>query len=272
MAFHGPTTTHFQEEVRTKLVSSPSLHGSLSPQPRDRDIRAGTVSISTAGAICLAVIAAALVPGSPIYAILTAAGVALGAASVIAQLRHRNAPRLYQWLSALGGLTILVIGIIVAVSRLGASPMLATAGMVSSFYLIPFAALACFVGGLGQLPVKWIGPTLLATGGAAAAGWFSLGDDSLGTTLSVSLAACLSIAGCVFPVVRATKKRPHTLPSWLILISAILMAVLMLYTIGLALLPQQVPWPWVSPIFIAWAYLVSGILATAAGLLTSSRS
>lgn len=251
-------------------MSTSSLHGSLTPLPRDRDIRAGTASIATAGAVLLAVIAAALVPGSPIYAILTAAGVALGAASVIFQLRHRNRPRIYQWLSALGGLVILTIGILVAIARIGVSPLLTTAGVAASFYLMPIAVLACYIGGLGQLPVKWAGPVLMSTGGAAMAVWLSLGSGDAQTNLLIALAAALSIAGCVFPIVRAARKPPTTIPGWIIPLPALFMAILMLVMIGRALLPDLLPW--VSPVLVAWTYMVSGVLATLAGLLTSSKN
>lgn len=253
-------------------MSIPSLHGSLTPRPRDRDVRAGTASLATAGAVLLAVIAAALVPGSPIYALVSAAGVALGATTVVTQLRHRHAPRIYQWLSALGGVVILGIGMIVGIARLGSSPILATAGMTASFYLMPAAALACYVGGLGQLPLKWAGPTLLATGGAGTVAWLSLGADTTFTTILIVVAAVMSIAGCIFPLVRAVRKPPTTLPGWIIPVPAIMMILLMVYTMGQAVLPAQVPWPWLSPVIVAWTYLVSGVLATLAGLLTSSRS
>ena len=253
-------------------MSTPSLHGSLTPLPRDRDIRAGTASLATAGAVLLAVIAAALVPGSPIYALVSATGVALGAATVITQLRHRHAPRIYQWLSALGGLVILGVGMIVGIARIGSSPILTTAGMTASFYLMPAAALACYVGGLGQLPLKWAGPTLLATGGAGVAAWLSLGSDTTATAILIAVAAVMSIAGCIFPVVRAVRKPPTTIPGWIIPVPAIMMILLMIYTIGQAVLPAQFPWPWVSSVIVAWTYMVSGVLATLAGLLTSSRS
>lgn len=220
----------------------------------------------------MAVIAAALVPGSPIYALVSAAGVALGATTVITQLWHRHAPRIYQWLSALGGVVILGIGMIVGIARLGSSPILATAGMTASFYLMPAAALACYVGGLGQLPLKWAGPTLLATGGAGTVAWLSLGADTTFTTILIVVAAVMSIAGCIFPLVRAVRKPPTTLPGWIIPVPAIMMILLMVYTMGQAVLPAQVPWPWLSPVIVAWTYLVSGVLATLAGLLTSSRS
>ena len=251
-------------------MSTTSLHGSLTPLPRDRDIRAGTASIATAGAVLLAVIAAALVPGSPFYALLTAAGVAFGAASVIFQLRHRNPPRIYQWLSALGGFVILSIGLLGAIARIGASPLLVSAGMASSIYLMPVAVLACYIGGLGQLPVKWAAPVLMSTGGAATVAWLSLGPGGAQTNLLITLAAALSIAGCVFPVVRAVKKPPTTLPGWVIPVPALMMAVLMLVMIGRALLPDLLPW--LSPVVVAWTYMVSGLLATLAGLLTSSRN
>ena len=253
-------------------MSTPSLHGALTPRPRDRDIRAGTASLATAGAVLLAVIAAALVPGSPIYALVSAAGVALGAATVITQLRHRHSPRFYQWLSALGGLVILGVGMIVGIARIGSSPILTTAGMTASFYLMPVAALACYIGGLGQLPLKWAGPTLLATGGAGVVVWLSLGDDTGITTILIVAAAVMCIAGCVFPLVRVVRKPPRTIPGWIIPVPAIMMILLMVYTIGQATLPAGFPWPWVSPVVVAWTYMVSGVLATFAGLLTSSRS
>lgn len=250
----------------------PSLHGSLTPLPRDRNVRAATTSIATAGAVVLAVIAAALIPGTPSYALLSAAGVALGAASVIAQLRHRQSPRVYQWLSALGGFVILTLGILVAVARIGSSPMLSTVGMVASFYLMPIAALACYVGGLGQLPLKWMPATLMATGGAGAAAWLSLGGDTVASNILISIAAVLSIAGNVFPLARAVRRRPTTTAGWLLLIPAGLISLLMIHMIGVALLPDQVPWPWISPVLVAWTYMGSGVLATMSGLLTSSRS
>ncbi|WP_293950781.1 hypothetical protein [uncultured Corynebacterium sp.] len=253
-------------------MTTPSLHGSLTPLPRDRDIRAATASIATAGAVFLAVIAAALIPGSPIYSVVSAAGVALGAASLIAQLRHRSAPRIYQWLSALGGFVILALGILVAVARIGDSALLSTAGLISTFYLMPVAALACYLGGLGQLPLKWIGPTLLATGGAAATVWLSLGADNTATITLISLAALTAIVGNIFPLARAVRRRPTTGPGWLLLIPATLMTLLMIYMIGLALLPDQIPWPWLSPVLVAWTYMISGVLATVSGLATSSRS
>lgn len=82
----------------------------------------------------------------------------------------------------------------------------------------------------------------------------------------------MSIAGCIFPLVRAVRKPPTTLPGWIIPVPAIMMILLMVYTMGQAVLPAQVPWPWLSPVIVAWTYLVSGVLATLAGLLTSSRS
>lgn len=228
--------------------------------------------MATAGAILLAVIAAALVPGSPLYAVLSAAGVALGAASVITQLRHRHAPRIYQWLSALGGLVILGIGIVVALARIGESSLLTTAGMVLSYYFMPIAALACYIGGLGQLPMKWAGPALLATGGAGAAAWLSLGAHTPVTNILIAVAAIVSITGCAFPVVWALRQPPSTLPGWITPVAAILMGLLMSYTCGAALLPDQFPWPWLAPVWVAWTYMISGVLATIAGLLTSSRS
>lgn len=253
-------------------MSTPSLHGSLTPLPPDRDIRAATASIATAGAVFLATIAAALIPGSPIYALISAAGVALGAASLIAQLRHRTAPRIYQWLSALGGFIILALGILVAVAHIGESPILATAALVSTFYLMPAAAAACYIGGLGQLPLKWVGPTLMSTGGAAITTWLSLGEVTTISLVLIASAATVSIIGNIFPLVRAVKKPPRTIPAWLLLIAAVLMMVLMIYMIGSALLPEQIPWPWFPPVMVAWGYMLSGVLATISGLATSSRS
>lgn len=260
----------FQEENKDHNVSIPSLHGSLTPLPRDRNIRAATASIATAGAVFLAVIAAALIPGSPVYAVISAAGVALGAASLIAQLRHRDSPRIYQWLSALGGFVILALGILVAVARIGDSSLLNTAGLVSTFYLMPVAALACYIGGLGQLPLKWVGPTLLSTGGAAATAWLSLGQVNAASTALIVLAAVASIAGNTFPLVRAARRRPRTVSGWLLLIPAGMMVLLMVYMVGLALLPEQIPW--VSPLLVAWTYMVSGVIATIAGLTTASKN
>lgn len=220
----------------------------------------------------MAVIAAALVPGSPIYSLVSATGVALGATTVITQLRHRHSPWIYQWFSALGGLVILGIGLIVGIARIGSSPILTTAGMTASFYLMPAAALACYVGGLGQLPLRWAGPTLLATGGAGTVAWLSLGAHTPLTTILIVSAAVMSIAGCIFPVVRAVRKPPTGIPGWIIPVPAIVMILLMIYTIGQAVLPASFPWPWLSPVIVAWTYMVSGVLATLAGLLTSSRS
>lgn len=253
-------------------MSIPSLHGSLTPHPRDRNVRAGTASIATAGALQLAVIAAALIPGSSIYAVLAAAGVALGATSAIAQLRHRTSSRIYQWMSALGGLVILTIGILVAVARIGASPILSTFGMVASYYVIPIAALACYIGGLGQLPMKWAGPTLLATAGAGATAWLSLGEVTVSTRILISIAAIMAIIGCVFPLIRALPKQTATTTARIMTIPAGLMILLMLHILGMALLPGQLPWLWIPPAVVAWTYMISGGLATMVGLVTSSRS
>ncbi len=220
----------------------------------------------------LAVIAASLIPGSRLYAVITAAGVALGAASVIAQLRHHLPARVYPWLSALGGLVILTVGLLTAVAKIGSSPVLLTAAQVSSFYLVPLAALACFLGGLGQLPPKWILPVLAAVGGAAAAGWFSLGPVSWTTSLVVAVSALICIGGCAVPIIRALTAPPRHLSGWLIALSAGVMLPAMAYTIILALLPLSVPLPVVSPVFVAWAYLFAALLATFAGVLTSARS
>nr|WP_240601867.1 hypothetical protein [Corynebacterium glutamicum] len=165
------------------------MSGFLTP-PATPHIRTATASIATAVAVALSVFAAALIPGSALYSVLTAGGVALGAASGVAALRHRGGLRIFQWLSALGGIVILLIGIVVAVAKFGASAKLATLGLVTSYYLMPSAALACYIGGLGQLPAKWIAPAFMATAGAGAAGWFSLGQAPVLNGSSLLLQRC----------------------------------------------------------------------------------
>lgn len=217
----------------------------------------------------LSVLAAALAPGSLLYSILTGAGVALGAAAVIVSLRHRNGPRLYQWLSAFGGVTILLIGILSAVARIGASAVLTTAALSASYTVIPFALAACYIGGLGQLPLRWIGPTFLATGGAATALWFSLGPLDLMTRLIIAFAAVVAITGCAIPWWRARSNPPEEIAGRLGLGACLLLSLLMLHMIGIALIPA---WFWIPPIVLAWLYLAAGLSAALSGLLTSSRS
>lgn len=244
----------------------------LAPQPADRNIRSATASIATASAMMLAVIAAALIPGSRLYAVIIAAGVAFGAASVIAQLRHRFLAKLYQWLSAVGGVIILAIGLLTALAKLGSSAVFFTAAQVSSFYLVPLAALACFIGGLGQLYPKWILPVLAAVGGAASAGWFSLGAVSWRVSLIVAFSALICLGGCAYPITHALSSPPRALPGWLITAAAALMIPTMLYTLAVAIVPLSLTLPQISPVIIAWAYLSSAILATLSGVLTSSNN
>lgn len=233
--------------------------------PSTPHIRTATASIATAAAVALSVLAASLIPGTVLYSLVTAAGVALGAASVIAALRHRGHLRLFQWLSAIGGAIILLIGIVVAVARLGSSPMLLMAGLSASYFLMPSAVLACYIGGIAQLPTKWIVPAFLSTAGAGAAGWFSLGDSSGFEQFLIVVSALFSLIGCVYPVWVCVVKRPRHAAAWLIGLAAVILAALMVYMISLVLLPGLL---WVPPAVIAWGFMIPSVMATAAGLLT----
>lgn len=188
-----------------KAISLKHVSGFLNP-PATPHIRTATASIATAVAVALSVFAAALIPGSALYSVLTAGGVALGAASGIAALRHRGGLRFFQWLSALGGIIILLIGIVVAIAKVGASAKLGALGLMASYYLMPSAALACYVGGLGQLPAKWMAPAFMATAGAGAAGWFSLGADTGFERFLIAVAAVVFTAGMCIPSVGVRRK------------------------------------------------------------------
>ncbi|ALC06192.1 hypothetical protein CDES_09000 [Corynebacterium deserti GIMN1.010] len=231
--------------------------------PNRPHIRTATASIATAVSVALSVLAPALIPGSVVYSVLTAAGVALGAASIIAALRHRDVPKIFQWLSALGGAMILIIGIVVAIAKLGASPKLDALTQLVSLQVMPYAALACFIGGIGQLPPKWMAPTFMATAGAGAAGWFSLGGDSGLERLLIAASAVFAVLGCAYPVWVCVVKRPRYPAAWVVTLAATLLAVLMLYALSIVVAPG---WLWINPAFVAWGYMVPALLATIAGL------
>lgn len=245
-----------------KAISLKHVSGFLTP-PATPHIRTATASIATAVAVALSVFAAALIPGSALYSVLTAGGVALGAASGIAALRHRGGLRFFQWLSALGGIIILLIGIVVAIAKVGASAKLGTLGLMASYYLMPSAALACYVGGLGQLPAKWMAPAFMATAGAGAAGWFSLGADTGFERFLIAVAAVFSLMGCVYPVWGCVVKRPRQVAAWLVALAALVLGALMLFMVSMVVAPGLL---WLQPTTVAWGFMIAGVLATVAGL------
>ncbi|ANE04279.1 hypothetical protein [Corynebacterium crudilactis] len=232
--------------------------------PATPHIRTATASIATAVSVALSVFAASLIPGSALYAVLTAGGVALGAASGIAALRHRGGLRLFQWLSALGGIIILLIGIVVAIAKVGASAKLGTAGLMASYYLIPSATLACYIGGIGQLPAKWMAPVFMATAGAATAGWFSLGAGTGVEHFLIVFSAVFSLMGCAYPVREYVVKRPPHPAAALVTLAALLLGTIMLYFIGIVVAPSLAQ---PHPTIVAWSFMCAGVLATIAGLL-----
>ena len=243
------------------------------PSPRHRDVPAATASIAAAVALLLATLGVNYTRSHVGYAGLAAATVAFGAASALAQLYRPGRVTVFRALSAAGGIALLMLGVLVAASRVTSLDEVFTVTTLATVYLTPPAVIACLAGGLGQLPGRWVPRVGFSVVGAAAAGWFALGPDTPATRGLVLVSALLALLGCV-PVLAGARDRGVRDHGWrwtAVTAAAGILAATMVYAVVLAATPITW-WPAQAPsIVLAWAYIIAAALPVAAGVTYRDR-
>ncbi|MBV7294043.1 hypothetical protein [Corynebacterium sp. TAE3-ERU16] len=229
---------------------------------------AATASIAAAVALLLATLGVNYTRSHVGYAGLAAATVAFGAASALAQLYRSGRMTVFRASSAAGGVALLMLGVLVAVSRFTALDEVFTLTTLATVYLTPPAVIACLVGGLGQLPGRWVPRVGFSVVGAAAAGWFALGPDTIATRALVITSSVLALLGCV-PVLADARRGGSRNRGWrsvAVTVAAAVLAATMAYAVIVAATPITW-WPAHAPsIVLAWAYIVAAALPVVAGV------
>lgn len=227
-------------------------------------IPTATASLGTAVAILLATLGNEFTRSSLLYSVLAAFGVVFGAGSALAQLRKGRELTFFEGLAALGGLTVLAIGTVTFIARLTHINDFSVAALIGTVYGMPLAAIACFIGGLGQFPTSWVANILSCIAGPAATGYLALGQDTTTTRIAVVSVASLTIAACIYSIIRVRVARGTT-PARLSTAACLILALTMLYAVYVAAIPaDKLVW-FAPPSLLAWAYIAAAMTAAAAG-------
>ncbi|MCK7674257.1 hypothetical protein [Corynebacterium pygosceleis] len=241
--------------------------------PNRSDVPAATASIAAAVAVLLATLGVTYTRSHIGYAGLAAATVTFGAASALAQLYRAGRMTVFRASSAAGGIALLTLGVLVAVSRFTTLDEVFTLTTLATVYLTPPAVVACLVGGIGQLPGRWAPRAGFSVLGAAATGWFALGPDTAATRGLVVVSAILALLGCV-PVLADTRRGGGRHRGWrsvAVTVAAAILAATMVYAVVLAATPVTW-WPARAPsIVLAWAYIIAAALPVVAGVTYRDR-
>lgn len=225
-----------------------------------------TASLGTAVAILLATLGNEFTRSSWLYSVLAALGVVLGAGSALAQLRKGRALNVFEGLAALGGVTILAVGSITGIARLTYLDQLSVAALVGTLYGMPLAAIACFVGGLGQFPASWRSNILPCVAGPAVTGYLAIGEDTLTVRLVVIAISLATTVACIFTIIRI-RNAARSPASRLATAACLILAPTMLYAVYAAAIPAtQLSWA-APPALLAWAYIAAALCATIAGFV-----
>ncbi|GAA1474997.1 hypothetical protein GCM10009621_20490 [Corynebacterium felinum] len=219
------------------------------------------MSLASAVAIYLAVFANYLLVSSRASALLLALGVALGAATSVAMLRHPSDQKWARWISVCGGFVILLVGIVLASAKLSNATVLNALSIGAVSTAMPVAAAAALLGGLAQLPIRFLPWVTALVGGALLATWATLNDSlvhatvmSLVGAVPVSLAAAVA---CVFIMRAQDKTVAHVFAAGSSGVLSVVMA-------GLAATALTVLPP--LPHALLWGVMSAAVLGVGAGL------
>ena len=228
--------------------------------------RAGTLGVSTATFICLAVLCNQVMRSDAPYAVLLAAAVACSAGSCLLWLRRwriydtqQLRARVGQALSALGGLTVLVVGMILAIATQSSAQVVQETALQAITQAMPIAVVFSFCGGLLLLPNRSaaavVGVTVVTT---LAATWLAINREP--NLLMIGVAAT-SLAGASVALVASVRARV-----WLAAVAAFLVGV---HVAGYFVLALGV----ISALslrLVAWAILIAAGCAAVAGIGTGA--
>lgn len=245
---------------------APRRHGSRAAAA----VPSGTASLAAAVGIVFTALGTPYTRGELGYAALTATVVSLGAGHTLVALARSPRRTVAQWLAAVGGLLILLLGINFLVLGFINVRAVGAFSLRASLIGVPIATCLCYLGGLAQLPARWWLPLVSTTVGATVVGYEAVQADLPRTRVIAGVAALCALVGavttCCFLRGRPTSWRVDA-PRILAGISAAITAVVMVYAVAVAAIPEHY-WPHYAPSsLLAWGYISAGLLASLAGLI-----
>ena len=173
---------------------------------RAATIRSAAASIVTGIAVMLAVFAASFYLQNPVSAVLLAAGITLGAAATVWRLQF-HLRSVGAWLAALGGVIMLLVGMVLAVTQHSGVTRLHTATMNAWTMAVPVAAAVILIGGFLQLPRRLAAWIVLITGGLIVATWATM--DFRFDPVVIWVGALAALCGSVQCLSQLSRRIPH---------------------------------------------------------------
>lgn len=162
--------------LATPAPGSPGAGTEARPQSyAGTTVPAAVLSVATAVVVLLTGLDGMLLRSHPGLALLTATVVTVGSGGGIITLHRRGYRGVANWLTALGGMTLLGVGLLHGLSQVSSVGMIETWLAGAAAVLVPGAAVLCFLGGLGQFPRASIPAVGLGVGGASLIVWASMG-------------------------------------------------------------------------------------------------